>query len=265
MRIVSAVALIAVPGTTPGQAAEPLQPTAKWNVDFGNSHCIALRDYGTAAAPLTLALKPAPIGDVMQVSLLRGSSKRDTDQYAGTMTVGSSVPVKVSVLGYPATAGKTRLISINLAAPDFLPLRTASVLRLTTAREVDRSFALSQMASVTTMLDRCVANLRKAWNITNAVNDPHATPKAPLYSYFNSVDYPSVAARGDATGTVALVMLVDEAGKVASCMVTQTSGYASLDAQSCALLTVRAKFKPAVVDGQPVKSGQTLRINWRLP
>ena len=180
---------------------------------------------------------------------------------------GSSVPVKVSVLGYPATAGKTRLISINLSASDFLPLRTASVLRLTSAGEIDHSFALSQMEPVATMLDRCVGGLRKAWNITDAAKDigPTASPKKPLVSYFNSTDYPAVAARGEATGTVALVMLIDEAGKIASCMVTQSSGYAILDAQSCAILTVRAKFDPVLADGKPVKSGRTYRIRWALP
>ena len=106
MHIASAAALIAVLATVPRQAAEPLQPTAKWNVDFGDAHCIAMRNYGTDDAPLVLALKPAPIGDVMQVSVLRVSGKKDTDQYPGTMAVGESAPVKVSVLGYPAKAAR---------------------------------------------------------------------------------------------------------------------------------------------------------------
>lgn len=232
MRIASAAALIAILVTTPASAVEPLQPTAKWNVDFGDAHCTAMRNYGTDDLPLVLALKRAPIGEVTQVSVLRVSGKKDTDQYPGTMAVGGSAPVKVSVLGYPAKAGKTRLISFNLPPSDFLPVRTASVLRLKSAGEVDHSFALSQMEPVARALDLCIADLRKVWNITDAAKDigPTATPKAPLFSYFESADYPTVAARGEATGTVALVTLIDEAGKVASCMVTQTSGYASLDA-----------------------------------
>ena len=150
---------------------------------------------------------------------------------------------------------------------DYLPLRTASALHLKSAGEIDHSFALSQMEPVARALDLCIADLRKVWNITDAAKDigPTATPKAPLFSYFESADYPTVAARGEATGTVALVTLIDEAGKVASCMVTQTSGYASLDAQSCAIITVRAKFNPAIVDGKPAKSGMTSRIRWMLP
>ncbi|MCY7281042.1 MAG: energy transducer TonB [Sphingomonas bacterium] len=266
MRIVSAVALLTVLATAPARAAEPLQPTAKWNVDFGDAHCIAMRSYGPPDRPITLALKPSPIGDVMQLSVLRVNASKIVDQYEGALTIDRQPPVKVSMLGYAAAAGKTRVSMINLPLATYQPIRSASSLRVQSSG-VDATFALSQMEPVARALDNCVAGLRKAWNITDAAKDigPSANPKKPLVSYFDGTDYPAVAARGEATGTVALVMLVDEAGKIASCMVTQSSGYASLDAQSCAILTARAKFDPVVVDGKPVKSGRTYRIRWALP
>ena len=63
-----------------------------------------------------------------------------------------------------------------------------------------------------------------------------------------------------------MMLLIDEAGKLANCMVVGTSGYASLDAQSCAVLKERAKFVPALgIDGKPTKSGILQRIRWQMP
>jgi hypothetical protein len=250
MRTASALALLALLAS-PASAAGPLQPTGQWNVDFGDAHCIAMRDYGTKAAPLFLALKPSPVGDVMQLTVLSA--------------VDEAAPVKVSVLRYPAKSGGLRVVAINLAPDRFRPVRTASVLGVRSASGVSHSFALTQMAPVAAALDRCVAGLRSAWHIGEAgggVSQP-AMPKQPLASYFSTNDYPAVAVRSEATGTVAMVTLIDETGKVASCMVTQTSGYASLDAQSCAIISGRAKFDPALgTDGKPAKSGAIQRIRW---
>jgi protein TonB len=57
--------------------------------------------------------------------------------------------------------------------------------------------------------------------------------------------------------------LIDTDGKVASCMVIGSSGVASLDAQSCAIVTSRARFRPALgLDGKPARSGKIQRIRW---
>ena len=264
MRSAGALALLGLLAS-PASAAGPLQPTGQWNVDFGDAHCIAMRDYGTKAAPLFLALKPSPVGDVMQLTVLSASGDKGISQFGGTIAVDEAAPVKVSVLRYPAKSGGLRVVAINLAPDRFRPVRTASVLGVRSASGVSHRFALTQMAPVAAALDRCVAGLRSAWHIGQAgggVSQP-AMPKQPLASYFSTNDYPAVAVRSEATGTVAMVTLIDETGKVASCMVTQTSGYASLDAQSCAIISGRAKFDPALgTDGKPAKSGAIQRIRW---
>jgi TonB family protein len=264
MRSAGAAALLALLATA-ASGAEPLQPSGQWNVDFGDAHCIAMRDYGTKAAPLFLALKPSPVGDVVQLSVLRASGDKGISQFGGTIAVDEAAPIKVSVLGYPGKSGGLRVAAINLPLDRFRPVRTASVLRVRSGSGVSHSFALTQMAPVAAALDRCVAGLRAAWHIGETgggVSQP-AKPKQPLPSYFSTNDYPAVAVRNEATGTVAMVTLIDETGKVASCMVTETSGYASLDAQSCAIVSGRARFDPALgADGKPLKSGSTQRIRW---
>lgn len=61
-------------------------------------------------------------------------------------------------------------------------------------------------------------------------------------------------------------ILIDEKGKVADCTVTQTSGLAALDSQTCFIITSRAKFVPAVgADGNPAKHSMSPRIQWKMP
>ena len=124
-RLASVVALIAL-GASP-VAAAPLQPTSKWTVNFADAQCIAMRNYGTDAAPVMLVFKPSPIGEVMQVSVMQTGSDKDIGQYDGTMAIDGARATKISVLGYAASpkTSKRRMQSINLTMAEFAPLRTA--------------------------------------------------------------------------------------------------------------------------------------------
>ena len=68
-------ALAAVFANTAASAAEPLQPTAKWVVNFDAAQCVASRNYGTADKPLFLVLKAPPIGDVLQIGIIRNGRR----------------------------------------------------------------------------------------------------------------------------------------------------------------------------------------------
>jgi TonB family protein len=259
-----AAASLVLPGTAVA-APVPLKPTSPWKVDFGDAHCIAMREYGTPAAPLLFALKPSLIGEVMQVSIIRPGEKKPTGQYDGSLTIDGAKPIGVSVLGHWAKTSKSRVSSINLPLAAFQPMRAARAVRIQSSGEVEQSFALANLEAVARTLDECVADLRKVWNIENATGaiKQEARPTKPAISYFSSGDYPAVALQAEDSGVAALVILIDEAGKVASCQVTATSGLASLDAQSCAVIGARARYNPALgVDGKPVKSGTTTRIRW---
>jgi TonB family protein len=258
-----ALASLALPA--PAATAPPRKPTSPWKVDFGDAHCIAMRDYGSAASPLQLAFKPSLIGAVMQVSIIRPGDKVVTNQSRGSVTIDGAAPAKASVLGYSSKATQSRVSSINLSLDAFRPMRTAKAVRIESPGEIDETFALANLEGVARTLDECVADLRKVWNIENATGliKQHARQQKTPASLFRMSDYPAVALRGDDSGMVALVILIDEAGKVASCQVTATSGAASLDAQSCAVMGARARFDPALgADGKPVKSGTVTRIRW---
>ena len=118
------------------------------------------------------------------------------------------------------------------------------------------------------MMNSCVADLRRVWNVKGSEDSEDAVredAKGNLRRLFSWEDYPSEALAMGEGGSVRIALLVDEVGKVADCSVMETSGVAVLDAQSCAVVKERARFKPAIgKDGKPAKDAFIQRIRWRL-
>lgn len=89
---------------------------------------------------------------------------------------------------------------------------------------------------------------------------------ANLVSLFSTDDYPPEAIRNGEQGTVAVTLTVNAEGKVADCVVNQSSGSPSLDVATCRILWTRAQFTPARdAQGKPVQDTFRQRIRWELP
>lgn len=271
------VALLAV--VAEPVAAAPLQPTSKWHVDFADSQCVASRDYGPEGNPLFLMFKKPPIGDVLQIAVVRNGALELQDQTAGEIQFDERSPIKTSLLEYGVKNLGQRILTLNLKIVD-PALRHASKIRIRTRPEIlkygetlpkaqsDFTFKSTDVPQVLDLLDECAADLRKIWNVWDE-NYVSATLKSGPYGdiqrLFSAADYPFAAQRREQMGSTKMILLIDEAGKVADCTVTQTSGAASIDAQSCAIVRERGTFRPAIgLDGKPAKSAYTQTITWRL-
>lgn len=57
-------------------------------------------------------------------------------------------------------------------------------------------------------------------------------------------DYPAESLRRNESGVVSTLLHISWDGRVSSCDVTESSGYATLDARTCALLKSRVRFEP---------------------
>lgn len=261
------LALIAV-GICSVAAAEPRQPTGRWVVNFDDAQCIASREYGTDLDPLLLVLKAPPRGNVIQVGVIRSGKAGEAEQIDAQVTIDQRPPLRTSMLVFTAKQQRQRVYWINLPVQDFAPARAAKSIAIRGERQLDERFAISAMEPLMKVMDECVADLRRVWNIGEP--DERATNlKQPVSGDLRGIlrpqDYPAVAIDRKQGGTVTLALLIDEIGKVADCSVVGTSGVASLDAQSCALVKERAKFQPAIgIDGKPAKDSFLQRITWRL-
>jgi len=79
-------------------------------------------------------------------------------------------------------------------------------------------------------------------------------------------EYPSAEFQAGIEGVVGFEVDVAKNGKVAGCKITQTSGNADLDRQTCAQIRNTAQFKPATDSaGRPIKSTYKHKMHWTLP
>lgn len=251
--------------------AAPIQPTAKWVVNFDDQQCLAEREYGTPSNPLTLVLKQPVRGGVMQVAVLAdgnfGTSAVQVDGWVGF----DRKPVsKLSALRWRPQGSKQVIRLVNMPLSAFRGIETAQTMHIDVGA-FRREFVLSDVRDLLSVMDECLKDLRKVWNVSDGDGDGHAPPtgaRAPvgdLRGLISASDYPGVALQQLQSGTVTMVLLIDETGRVADCSLIETSGVAALDAQSCAIVTRRARLTPAVgADGKPRKSSFVQRIAWEL-
>ncbi|HEX8222207.1 MAG TPA: energy transducer TonB [Allosphingosinicella sp.] len=247
-------------------ATQPRSPSAGWNVDFADAQCLAHRDYGTASGSPRLVLKGAPLGDVMQVAVLRDAAWIPADQVDATVAIDGR-PLKTSLTMFSPKGSKQRVYLLNMPSAEFAKVRQAKTLAVRSVG-LNETFALSQMEPLMKVMDECVADLRRVFNIGPKGAEPAglgSRAKTDLTKIFSSDDYPAVAISNRQSGRVKFALLIQEDGRVADCTIVETSGVPSLDSQACAMLKARAKFEPARdKDGKPAKDAVVGAINWRI-
>lgn len=95
---------------------------------------------------------------------------------------------------------------------------------------------------------------------------PAVRAKGQLPGLFSTDDYPAAALRNDEQGTVAVTVAINPEGRVSRCVISTSSGSASLDFATCAIIQRRARFTPARDErGRAVEDRSTARIRWMLP
>ena len=258
--------LAAAPPSFP--VPSPRAPTGRWVLDFAPTQCLASRDYGNAGRPLTLAIRPSAVGDVIQLALVLAghrANSREIEDVPVSVRIDAGAPIETSALAMNDRVADRRTLRINLAAARLADLRGARQVTFAYRDAPGESFALSLMAPLMDAMDQCLADLRRLWNVDTPLK-ARAKPDRNLVSYVTDSDYPPNAVDRGLSGDVGFVMLIDESGKVADCMVTSTSKVPMLDIQTCAIVMTRPRFTPAVgLDGKPTKDAVPSHIRWVLP
>lgn len=254
---------LALGAMAPASAAPTIEPQAKWVVDWAEARCTATRTYKVDGQEEKLVLKAGLNGRLVQLYLFKAGSKRAAFQRDVMLSIGAAAPAPASMLSYGAGAFDINLF--NLTETQSAALASADRLAVGDGTDA-KAYPLSDMAQVVAALDQCRVDLRTTWNADDGAAARLKRPvTGSLMSAFSSGDFPRQALMKGQSGAVTLVVLIDEAGQVADCSVTGTSGVASLDAQSCAIIKARVKMRPAVgLDGKAAKSTITQRVNWKL-
>jgi TonB family protein len=88
-----------------------------------------------------------------------------------------------------------------------------------------------------------------------------------LGSWYSYDDYPDAAVKAGEQGYVTVAFTIGIDGRMGDCTVIRSSGYPTLDAIPCKVLTKRARFTPAKgPSGAPIVThGRTSMAFWNRP
>ncbi|WP_265529311.1 hypothetical protein [Sphingomicrobium marinum] len=240
-----------------GHAVQPLQPASKWQVDFGQTGCVALRKYGGETDGAHLVLKRYAIGDRYELALIEDGEVAEPLSGEGVISAGGTQTSVPAIRYGDADAGRTVTTWYGdglaaLGAAEQVDLRFGQIVH---------SLALTQTAKVVEALEQCQAMLGDYYNMDGAV-----TPAEGSVDVLRDDDWPLLAADRDSESVFRALLLLDEEGKVADCSLLSFAGDALFVARSCGLIRERATFKPATgADGQPIRSAYvTPVVAWRI-
>jgi TonB family protein len=262
MNRISRVPGLAAAAALVAAGAPPRPPVKPWTLDYGETACTAVRDYGDAAAPLSFALRPSPSDEVVRLMIVRPGHGFEAHQLDVRTNLGGKA-AKTTALRFGSKTKPVVYVWINVHRADLEPLRAAGEIDVS-GKDLDERLALPGIGAVLDSLDTCNADLRTYWNVEAPPAHP-AEPLKPLTDYFSEDDYPAQSLNQEDSGKSLVMMMIDETGAVRDCLVEQTSGVAALDAMTCNVFRQRAKFHPATdAGGKPVKSVLTRPIAWRI-
>jgi TonB family protein len=248
-------------------ANPPMQPVKPWVLDYADTQCIAYRDYGDVKNPVTLAIRPAPLGETYELLVLRhGSGPVLAEEAKGRVDFGHG-PIKAWLLSYGPKGQKVNIHQFRISAAEMAQARKAISVSFFAKGYLDASFMLGVMPELLDGLAKCTVDLQHYWNVSAARDGRIAVPaKGQVRAIFSSEDYPAEAMYRSQEGSSQFLLLIDEHGKVAGCHVVKASGVPIFDVMGCQVIRERSKFKPALdAKGVPVRSSYvTPQINWRL-
>lgn len=264
----AAGALMSSPSWAAPLNSSMLQPINKaWDLDYGLTQCIALRQYGDAAKPVNFAIVPAPNGETYELLIARKRGGPAAPQeFQGSVDFGSG-PINAWLLEYPTKDGKLMVDQFRIGAAQMAQARSANRVTVHTQGEPDVSFELDHIPALLDGLQTCTSDLQDFWNMGGEKNGRIATvSRGDVRTVFSANDYPSQALSYRQQGDSQFLLLIDEKGKVAGCHVLLASGVPLLDAMGCAVIQERARFDPALDStGKAVRSTfVTPKVRWKL-
>lgn len=268
-------ALLAAPAVAP---AAPLQPTGKWQLYYLPSSCAVERHFGD----YILGFETPPLGNALRLVIVGPGRSNESRQLESLVELSDGgPPIKASSLVYGTSKKGRRGITTILSPADSARVAGSKWLRLSTLGTGPKSkrtsasadpiftaeFDVGSTAALAKEMEKCLNDLRRHWGIVDGeLPKPAQGAKLSLQGIFRSSDYPRDAMNAEQTGSTGYLLMIDEKGSILDCMISETSGVASLDAMGCQVIRERAKVKQPAMDssGMPVKSIYVSRVVWDI-
>lgn len=274
LRAFPILAAVLLAGQSIASPAGELQPTGKWQVEYNPTSCEAKRRFGDTA----IAIIPGPLGQSTRLMVeLPGKALR-ARQYPAMVDPGDgSGAVKATALLFPMKqVGLRGVYSVlpntlvdRAMASGSIGIQVGKPKLNIRNQSADVSLALGPTAALRKALDTCMADLRKQWNMVDGklpVPANVSQAQGNVFGLIRDDDYPEDAVNANQSGNTRYLLMIGPTGAVMDCVITVSSGVASLDAMGCQVMRERARFKPATdASGKPtVDTYLTPFIAWRM-
>lgn len=271
--LVTAVVLVGMEAHAAVAAPPPAPLTATavgpWQVDYGDTQCLALRKYRAGTLAFTFLIAPDPTGRGAQIAFKFDQPlSRVSPGYRGAKLALDGRALQEGLEIKPTRDGGMILVGGYALEEKEEDLALATARQLTLESSVlSLTIPLDAIGKATPILQDCGAGLLALWGFSRADQARMAQPaQGYVPRFFGSSDYPEASIRANRQGTVTASYRIGVDGKAGECVVRISSGDPTLDRQTCMVINKRVRYRPALDRaGQPMAMIDSARIRWVLP
>lgn len=250
--------------------APPLKPIRSWNMEYADSMCVAARAYGDPTAPIILAFKPTPFGDVLQGVVL-GTKKqlgREARVKIDLLVPGRQLDEQQNGTRVHFSTEDRAAITFYLSREQFESLVGVPTFTVRASGGPAISVALSMGKPVLAALRTCETDLLQhfGYDPQKIAAIARQAEGANAAQWITNDDYPSSALNGNRQGVSFIGWTISASGRISDCRVLRSSGTPDLDRAACEAIQKRGRYRPALdAAGNPVESYSTRNVRWQLP
>ncbi|HEX8401359.1 MAG TPA: energy transducer TonB [Allosphingosinicella sp.] len=250
--------------------AQESRAGASWVADFGDTMCSLSRSVGPEAATV-FRLEWGAGAEVPGLLIGNPTWKQDlvqSEQPAVLILQPSGTRVAARAFPLSSPIRRARGVSLYQLDSGFLEaLSSATGLIVEAGGRRLIEVALPQTAAAVKTLRSCNSSLMQAMGLDPAFMAMLRSRPKPVGGsvarWVSNGDYPSDALRRDASGTATVRLTIGIDGRVQDCTIAASSGDASLDRATCAIIQRRGRFEPAIgADGNPVAAPLVTSLRW---
>ena len=277
----AAIVLLVVPIAAFSAEREPeeLKLQGKWVADHDTDACHLIAQFGTGEDAVYARFTRYDAGDGFDLDVISKRLRSYDAQSDAKLDFGlRERPVRQRVLRGSVgerAAVYFRRLHLNGEPPEGAEAPPPAELekrvsRITVSVTGSRPFRLlfpsleKPMAAMRT----CITGLISSWGYDPAAQaalSRRATPVGSPGNWFGPDDYPAGARQGGHNGSVQFRLDIDPAGQIVGCHILARTSPDEFADRTCALITRRGKFTPALDAAQrPVRSYYINRVQWQM-
>jgi len=269
MRVVQGAVMAAVlmSSAAAGEASKSWTASGKWEVEFADQQCFAIRNYMAGERKVQVVFEAVPTGEGASLYLIVPAEELNSFKEAPVM-IGSHV-TEAGSLGEVSIGGPSRAaVFTYIKGEELAALEAGGILGVGREGRLLQT-GLSSLGTVRKLLKECTTDLLVHWGYSRAAQDATATGPVPTWKpiqLFAPADYPSGAIRRNASGRVRALVEVGADGLPKTCRVVMSSRDPDLDSKTCSILSKNGRYTPAKdATGRPVSAPLVSTITWVLP